>query len=50
MGVMDLLSIKNQLIKRFIGVGNWCVTDKLDYKSPKFIFSTFDGKNISFRC
>ena len=30
--------------KRFIGVGNWCVTDKLDYKSPKFIFSTFDGK------
>jgi len=30
--------------KRFVGVGNWYVTDKLDYKSPKFIFSTFDGK------
>ena len=30
--------------KRFVGVGNWGVTDKLDYKSPKFIFSTFDGK------
>ena len=30
--------------KRFIGVGNWCETDSLYFNSPKFIFSTFDGK------
>ena len=30
--------------KRFIGVGNWCETDSVYFNSPKFIFSTFDGK------
>ena len=41
---MDLLSIKPNTSKRFIGVGNWCETDSVYFNSPKFIFSTFDGK------